>query len=178
MKKESLKLIIFEGLAALFGILAFSFVFLPAYFENGQQDMSIFDMMVGNERIEGSPIIVLGLVMLILGIVCSIALLVLLLIKKSNDLITTIISITSIVLNLAGAIILTCSIFIVGLDKLNSELGLVQGSWGFLIGNFLVPIMALLSIICSYPGAMIILHHKDLEDKVKKEDKKEDKEVA
>lgn len=161
---ENIKLAILEGCSIISGILALIFVFVPAYFEDGRADMTTFQIMLGDDRLEGSPLIVLGFVCLILGIVASGVLLALLLLKKSNPLTTTLISIGSIVLTLIGGVILTCSIFIVGLDTLNSELGLVQGSWGFRAGFFLIPIFSLISIGLSYPSAMIILHHQDLRD--------------
>lgn len=163
--KENIKLGIFEGVSSLLAILSIIFTFIPAYFEDGREDMSIFQMMVGDDRTPFNGLLLFGFIMLIIGTLVAISLTVLHFIGKSNNLITTTLAIASIVLILAGATILTCSIFIVGLDKLNSELGLVQGSWGFKAGNFLVPIFALLSIGLSYPSAMIIPHHKDLEDK-------------
>lgn len=166
--KENIKLGISEAVASLLGLLAVIFTFIPAYFEDGQEDMSIFQIMAGNERVDSSPLLVFGFVFLIIGVVIAIALTVLLFLNKSNNVITTCGAIASIVTILIGAVILTCSIFITGLDKIHSELGLVQGSWGFLAGNFLVPISALLSIVASYPSAMIILHHQDLKDKAAK----------
>ena len=169
MKKinENLKLTIFQGIASLLGILSIVFTFIPAYFEESQPDMSIFQIALGNERIQTSPLLLFGFELLIVGVVLSLSLVVILLLKKGNDLIETILGVSSIVLILVGAVILTCAVFVAGLDKLNSELGFVQGSWGFLVGNYLVPIFALLAIGFTYPCAMIILHHKDLEDKKK-----------
>lgn len=169
MKKlsENIFLGIFQGVASLLGILTLVFTFLPAYFENDQPDMSIFQIMLGNERIPGSGLLVFGFVLLILGILASIVLTILLFSKKSNRLLTTILAVSSIVLTLAGAIILTCAIFISGLDKLNSELGFVQGSWGIRAGNILVPVFALLAAGFSYPCALVIPHHQDMADKEK-----------
>lgn len=169
MKKlnENIKLGIFEGVSALLAILSLVFTFLPAYFEDGRSDMSIINIMMGDERISSSPLLIFGFVLLVLGIVVTIILTILHFLNKSNELITTILGIASVVLVLAGGIILTCAVFIQGLDKLNSELGLVQGSWGFKIGNFLVPIFALVSVGFSYPSALIIPHHKDVAEKQK-----------
>ena len=53
---------------------------------------------------------------------------------------------------------------------MDSELGFTQGQWGFEIGMFLTIIFALISAAMNYPVAMIILHKKDLEDKIKKQE--------
>ena len=168
---ENLKYTISEGIALLFGILALAFTFLPAYFEQNRPDLSLFQIMLGDGRVGASPLLIFGFVLLIVGIITTLILLALLVLKKSNDIITTVMSVLSIVCTLGGAIILSCGIFISGLDKFNSELGFTQGYWGFKIGNILVPVAALLSVIASYPSAMIILHHKDLIDQQKRQGK-------
>lgn len=167
MKKlaENIRLGILEAIAAVFGILSIAFTSLPAYFEDGREDMSIIKMMMGDGRTNFSPLIMFGFIMLIVGVVCAIVLAVLLFLNKTNPKITTILAVVGILLMLAGAIILTCSMFILGLDKLNSELGFTQGVWGIKVGMILVPVMALLAIGFTYPSAMIIPHHKDIEEK-------------
>lgn len=47
--KENIKYGIFEAVASLFALLAFVFTFIPAYFENGFSDMSIVEIMMGND---------------------------------------------------------------------------------------------------------------------------------
>lgn len=167
MKKlnENIRLGILEAIATVFGILSIAFTSLPAYFEDGRDDMSIIKMMMGDGRTAFSPLIMFGFIMLIVGVVAIAVLTVLHFFNKTNPMITTIIGVVGIVLMLAGAIILTCSMFILGLDKLNSELGFTQGVWGIKAGMILVPVMALLAIGFTYPSAMIIPHHKDLSDK-------------
>ncbi len=167
MKKlaENIRLGILEAIAAVFGILSIAFTSLPAYFEDGREDMSIIKMMMGDGRTNFSPLIMFGFIMLIVGVVCAIVLAVLHFLNKANPKITTILAVIGILLMLAGAIILACSMFILGLDKLNSELGFTQGVWGIKAGMILVPVMALLAIGFTYPSAMIIPHHKDLEEK-------------
>lgn len=167
MKKlnENTKLIISEGVASLLGLLTFIFLFIPAYFESGKPDMSLFQIALGDERIQASGLLIFAFVMVLIGLIAMISLLILLILKKSNPIITTALSITGAVLLLAGAITMTCGIFISGLDKLNSSLGFTQGNWGIRPGNILVPIFALLSTAASYPAGMIILHHLDLRDK-------------
>ncbi len=170
MKKlaENSRLGIFGAVASLFGILSIIFTSLPAYFEDGREDMSIIKMMMGDGRTSFSPLIMFGFIMLIVGVVVVATLTVLHFINKTNAKLTTLLSIVGIILMLAGAIILTCSMFILGLDKLNSELGFTQGVWGIKAGMILVPVMALFAIGFTYPSAMIIPHHKDLADKGKK----------
>ena len=167
MKKlaENIRLGILSAVATVFGVLSIAFTFLPAYFENGRDDMSIIKMMMGDGRTEFSPLIMFGYVMLILGVVAIAVLTVLHFINKSTPTITTILGVIGIVLMLAGIIILACSMFIIGLDKINSELGFTQGVWGIKAGEILVPVMGLLAIGFTYPSAMIILHHKDVADK-------------
>lgn len=167
MKKlnENIRLGILEAIATVFGILSIVFTSLPAYFEDGRDDMSIINMMMGDGRTAFSPLIMFGFIMLIVGVLAIAVLTVLHFLNKTNPMITTIIGVVGIILMLAGAIILTCSMFILGLDKLNSELGFTQGVWGIKAGMILVPVMALLAIGFTYPSAMIIPHHKDLSDK-------------
>ena len=167
MKKldENTRLLISEGVAALLGLLTFIFLFIPAYFESGKPDMSLFQIALGDERIAASGALIFAFILVLIGLLTMISLVVLLAIKKSNPIITTALSVTGAVLLLTGAIIMTCGIFISGLDKLNSSLGFTQGNWGIRPGNILVPIFALLSTAASYPAGMIILHHMDLRDK-------------
>lgn len=167
---KNIKYIITEGIALLLGILTFVFLFIPAFFEDGQPDLSIFQIMLGNNRIAFSGLLLFGIILIILGIVTTAALIVLLILDKSNSMITTILGVASIALMLTGIAICSCAIFVSGLDKLNSSLGFTQGQWGIKAGNILVPVFGLLSIAASYPAAMIILHEKDLADKKKLEE--------
>lgn len=164
--KENIKYGIFEAVASLFALLTFVFTFIPAYFENGFPDMSIVEIMMGNDRIATSGLIIFGFVLLILALLISVTHSVLFFLNKTNDKITTILGIISGVMLLASSIILACSIFISGLDKLNSELGLVQGSWGFKAGTFLVPVAGLIALGFTFPSALIIPHKKDLKDQI------------
>lgn len=173
-KIKNLKYVITEGVAFILGLLAFIFVFTPAVFEDSHPDSSIFQLMLGDDRIAGSPILIIGFVCLIIGLVASLASLVLLLIKKNNNKLMTILSVTSIVTTLIGSGILASSIFISGFTEINSALGFNQGQWGVKAGTFLVPIFGLLSVISSYPAALVILHEKDLKDKAEKEIKTEE----
>lgn len=176
MKKlnENVRLGISQAVATLLGVLAISFTALPAYFENDRPDMSIIKMMMGDGRTPFSPLLMFGFILLILGVVCSLVLTVLHFMNKSTPLITTILAVTSLLLVLAGSIILACSILIVGLDKLNSELGFTQGVWGIRYGNILVPLFGLVAVGFTYPSALIILHQKDLEDEEKNKRKIKD----
>ena len=173
MKKinENIRLGISQAVATLLGVLAISFTALPAYFENDRPDMSIIKMMMGDGRTPFSPLLMFGFILLILGVVCSLALTVLHFMNNSTPLITTILAVTSLLLVLAGSIILACSILILGLDKLNSELGFTQGVWGIRYGNILVPLFGLVAVGFTYPSALIILHHTDLEDEEKTKEK-------
>ncbi len=162
---ENIRLGILSAIATVFGILSISFTSLPAYFENGRDDMSIIKMMMGDGRTEFSPLIMFGFIMVIVGVVTIAVLTILHFTNKSTPVVTTILGVAGIVLTLAGIIILTCSIFILGLDKMNSELGFTQGAWGIKIGEILVPVMGLFAIGFTYPSAMIIPHQKDVADK-------------
>ncbi len=170
MKKlnENIRLGIIQSIAALLSILTIVFTTLPAYFENDRPDMSMINMMMGDGRTSFSPLLMFGFILLILGAIVSVTLAVLHFLNKTKPSLTTILAIVSAVLILAGAIILTCSLFIVGLDKLNSELGFTQGVWGIKIGNILVPVFGLLAVGFTYPSALIIPHQKDREDKLAK----------
>lgn len=170
MKKitENLVLTIWEGFAFLFGLLAVCMCFIPAYFENGIPDKSMIDIMMGDSRLGASPLLIVAFIFLIIGLLLSAGLVALLILKKGNEKVTTILSIVSIALTLFGSVVLACAIFVSGLDTINSSLGFTQGNWGIRIGYILVPVFGLLAIVCSYPAAMIILHHKDLEDKARK----------
>lgn len=167
MKKlsENIKYCITSGIALLCSILTFGFLFLPAYFEDNQQDLSLANIAFGTDRVKTNGVLIFAFVLMILGVI-GLGYLIYLHAKKSGkDKIITITAIVSAILILVSGIILSLSIFVSGLEKLNSELGFLQGSWGIKIGNILVPIFTLLSVGFTYPSCMIILHHKDLEDK-------------
>ena len=160
--------IICEGVALLFGILTFGFLFTPAVFERDKPSLSMFQLATGADvRLEASPLMIFGIILICLSILATVALIVLLIVKKANSLIMTILSVTSIATILIGAAICSCALFITGFNTLNSELGFTQGQWGIEYGNILVPVFALLSIVASYPAALIILHQKDLKDVAK-----------
>lgn len=163
MKKlaNNIKLGIYESVALLFAILTLSFTFLPAYFEDGQKDLSLFNIMLGNTRINFSPILLIGFICIIVAVVIIIAIVALLFLNKISDKNLTILTIVSASLILIGSIILACAIFVSGLDKLNSELGFTQGIWGFKIGNILVPVFGILTAVVSYPAALVILSKQE-----------------
>ena len=174
--KENIKLFIFEAAAALCGILTIVFAALPAYFEADKADLSLLEMAFGSgDRIQSNIILILAFIMLVIGVVCALALAVfqILKLKFLNDKVITIMAIVSGVLILAGGIILTCGLFISGLDKANSSLGFTQGNWGIKSGMIITPIFTLISFALCYPSALIILHHKDLADKESKPANKE-----
>ena len=161
---ENKKLSIFEASAALCSLLTFVFCFLTCYHEADGFSLNMLQIAFGNDKTNAHGLLIFAFILLIVGVLVSIALSVLLFLKKSNDMLTMIGGILGGILNFAGGIILMCGIFITGLDKMISELGLVQGVWGFSVGFFLVPIFALATLVLSYPCGLIVLHHKDLED--------------
>ena len=161
---ENKKLSIVEASAALCSVLTFVFCFLPCYHEADGFSLNMLQIAFGNDKTNAHGLLIFAFILLIVGVLVSIALSVLLFLKKSNDMLTMIGGILGGILSFAGGIILMCGIFITGLDKMISELGLVQGVWGFSVGFFLVPIFALATLVLSYPCGLIVLHHKDLED--------------
>ena len=161
---ENKKLSIFETSAALCSVLTFVFCFLPCYHEADGFSLNMLQIAFGNDKTNAHGLLIFAFILLVIGVLVSIALSVLLFLKKSNDMLTMIGGILGGILSFAGGIILMCGIFITGLDKMISELGLVQGVWGFSVGFFLVPIFALATLVLSYPCGLIVLHHKDLED--------------
>jgi len=167
--KENFKLGIFEASASLTAVLTFIFLFLPCYHEADGFSLSMMQIAFGNTKTEANGLLIFAFILLVVGVLASIALTVLLFLNKTNEMLTMILAIVGGILVLAGGVILMCGIFITGLDKMISELGLVQGVWGFSIGFFLVPIFALASLVLSYPCGLIVLHHKDLADAKPKE---------
>lgn len=167
--KKNLRYIISVSLGFVLNLLTLIFVFLPAVFEEGQPDSSIFNLMLGNEKLPGSPILIIGFVSLIIGVIITLTTLTLLLLNKSNSKLLTILSVSSIATILIGSAILTCAIFISGFTELNSALGFNQGQWGIKAGTFLVPIFGLLSVFTLFPSAVVILREKDEADKEKAE---------
>lgn len=161
------RLFIYQSLAALCALLTFIFTFIAAYFEADKADLSLAQMAFGVEdRLPTNAVLVLGWILIIIGMLLSIALCVLLLLKEERkiEVLLTVGGIVSGLAILAGGIILACSIFVTGLNEVNSSLGFTQGNWGIRAGNILVPLFALISFILSYPSAMVILHRKDQED--------------
>ena len=161
---ETKKLGIFEAAAGACALLSFIFCFLPAYFEEGRANQSIFHMA------GVSPVLWIGIIALILAFLLSFGLAALLFLGKANDKITTILSISAGILALAGGILLALSLFVCGYDKSNSQLGFTQGAWGIKIGTILVPVFALLTFFLSYPSALISPHHLDLQDRASKKE--------
>ena len=174
--KENIKLSIFEFAAALCGILLVIFCLLPSYIESGGFTLTDFQLIFGNERTEISGLLIFGFILVAISIIVSIGGGILLLLNKvDSDLKTMIIGIVGAITILGGGIIITCAILITGLDKANSELGLIQGNWFIGIGNYLVLISALLGFGLSYPAALTLLHHKDQKDSPHKKNVVEEK---
>ncbi len=169
--KENVKLSIYEGVAALASLLVLLFCFLPAYSESEGLVLTDMQLIFGNIRTEANPLLICAFIIVILALLVNIAGAVLTFLGKTDDKISTIFGITGAALVLIGGIILTCSILITGLDKANSELGLIQGNWSIGVANFLVVIFSLISAGFNYPSALIILHHQDLADKNRKAQK-------
>lgn len=164
---ENLRLFIFQSLAALSAILTFVFTFVKAYFEADKADLSLAQMAFGVEdRLPTNGLLVFGFILIIIGILLSVALCAVLALKSEKDaeVILTIGAIISGFAVLIGGIIMACSIFITGLNESNSSLGFTQGNWGIRAGNILVPVFALITFILSYPSALVILHRQDQED--------------
>ena len=116
-------------------------------------------MAIGVEdRLPTNGILIFGFILIAIGMIVAIGLTILLIIKDSKE-IEKILTI--------GGIVSGLSILVGGLNESNSALGFTQGNWGIKAGNILVPVFALVTFICSYPSACVILHRKDQEDKLK-----------
>ena len=166
--KENQKIGIFESVALFSGILSLCMMALPAYWETGKDSITLLQMVFGNDRLDFNSFLLLGMILLIIGSAVAAIVAVICFTKKSySEKTLTILGIVSGIFFLASAIILALGIIITGLDKENSELGLIQGNWGIGIGNILVPLFGFISFVMSYPASLIILHHKDLKDKKK-----------
>lgn len=164
--KENVKLGIYDFVSAFLGMLAIIFLSLPSYIESDSITLTGFQLVFGNTRTDFNGLLFFGFLLLLLGILVILTAGVFQMLNKFNSpLFTTIFGIVAAVCILAGGIILTCAIPITGLDKANSELGLVQGNWSIGPSNYLVLIFSLISFGFCYPSALIILHHKDLADK-------------
>ena len=161
---ENIRYAIWQAAASLFGILAFIFLFIPAIWNDkmGDDSPAISLMQLTSDS---GGIMYLGIICIILGTVASLALTVLLFINKSNEKLTTGLAIGSIVTILIGAVILACSFLYAKGFTDYTALSLNQGVIKFEAAYFLVPVFGLLTIVASYPSAMIILHHQDLVDK-------------
>ena len=169
----SIKYRIFQGLAVLFALLTLIAIFLPAFFADSGEHYSLFALIFGNEKSSFQIGMLFGFIFLVIAILVDIAILVLSLLKKLEDKLATILGISGIVLVVLGGILLGVGPFYPNgiISAMDSELGFTQGQWGFEIGMFLTIIFALISAAMNYPVAMIILHKKDLEDKIKKQEK-------
>jgi len=173
--KENLKLFAFESSAFICGLLALIFSFTPAYFEADKPDLSLFQLAFGmSDSLSPNFILIMAFILVVIAVICGLALVVLLAIKPKEKIekITTILAIVSGLFILIGGILLACGLFIQGLTESNSTLGFTQGNWGIKAGNIVVPILALISFILSYPCALVILKRKDSEDKALKVAKK------
>lgn len=166
---ENKKLAIFESAASLTSLLAIISCAFPAYFEEGKADQSIFHMAGVN------GVLFIGIALLAIALGTSIYLSVTLFLNKIKPNMTMILAAAAGVAVIVGGIFLAFSLFVCGYDRLNSELGFTQGAWGIRAGTVLVPSFALLTLILSYPAALIVLHHKDLEDAGKKAPEAKDK---
>ena len=161
---QNKKLAIFEGISGLCAILAFVFCFLPAYFEEGKEDQSIFHMA------GVKPVLWIGLILLLVAGIASLLLAFLLFKDKIDHKKTMVIAIISGLSCLVAGILLSLSLFVCGYHKANSELGFTQGVWGVKIGTILVAIMSLASFVLSYPSALVVLHDLDMKDHEKKKE--------
>ena len=166
--KENVKLLIWQGIASVGLILALIFVFaLPAFFlTGGERVITTFEMLT-NAHGDGvaSGGMVFGLILLFIGLLSSLTIVVLLILKINKPLITMILGIVSGLSSLVSGLLLGLGYFVSGLSETNPIIGFNQGEIGFMAGTFLVLGFAILGFICSYPAALIVLHHKDLADK-------------
>lgn len=166
--KENIKLLIWQGAASLALVLALIFTFaLPAFFlTGGERVITTFEMLVNAHGDNvASAGMVFGLIFLFLAIIASLAIVIFLILKKDKPIITMILGIISGVSALASGLLLGLGYFVSGLSETNPIIGFNQGEIGFMAGTFVVLGFALVGFICSYPAALIVLHHKDLADK-------------
>jgi len=160
---ENKKLAIFEFCAAFSGLLVLLFLALPSYVESSGYILTGFQLVFGNERMGANGVLILGFLLVLLSVLLALAGGILKVLNRlPSDRLTMILGIVQALFFLAGGILLTCAILITGLDKANSELGLIQGSWSIGVSNYLVLVFTLVATALSYPCAMIILHHQDL----------------
>lgn len=166
----NIKYKIFQGLAVLFSFLTFVALFFPAFFVDTGEHYSLFALISGTEKAAMQPLMIIGLIVLIVGVLASCAILLLNLLKKLNEKLATILGIGAIVCLVSGGVLLGAGPFYPNgiISVMDSELGFTQGQWGFEAGMFLTIIFAIIAAAMNYPTAMIIPHKKDLEDKVNK----------
>ncbi len=166
---EQKKVGIFESAAFLSGILSFAMLFLPAFWEKGKDSIPLRERIFGNDRIPFNGILFFAFLLLLLALLCSLTLSLFSFLNRFfNEKTVTALGISSGVFFLVSAIVLALGIILTGLNKENSELGLVQGNWGIGIGNILTPLFGFAAFCLSYPAALIIPHHLDIKDKEQK----------
>lgn len=167
----NIKYKIFQGLAILFSLLTLIALFIPAFFVDTGEHYSLFALILGTEKAAFQPFMLIGFIVLLIGICAEIVILLFNFLKKLNNKLATILGVSSALLILLGGILLGVGPFYPNgiISVMDSELGFTQGQWGFEAGLFLTIIFALIGVAMNYPTAMIILHEKDLQDKVKKE---------
>jgi hypothetical protein len=167
--KESKKLAIFEGLAFVAALVAIIGCAFTAYAEGSDVAITMFQLIFGSERTDPNLFVIIGFALLILSALVSLTATVLCLLEKYyKDFVIMILGIAGGASALVGGILVGCAILLTGLDKQNSELGLIQGNWSLGLANFLVPLAGLAALILSYPAALIMAHHADLKDKDEK----------
>jgi hypothetical protein len=176
--KENIKLGIYEGAVALAALLVLVFCALPSFVCSGYT-LSHYQLIFGYTGKGPNGLLIFGFILVVLSFFIALAgsLLSFLdkrsIVRLSDDKTSMIAGIAGGLFLLAGGILLTCAILITGLDKENSELGLIQGNWSIGPSNYLVLVFTLIGFAASYPSALVVLHHRDLLDKNNKKTAKE-----
>ena len=160
--KENIKLLIFQGIATVFIMLALIFTFaLPAFFLlGGERVITTFEMII-NAHEDGviSGGMLFGLILLFISLLASTAIVVLLLIKKDKPVTIMILGIISGICALASGLLLGLGYFVSGLSESNPIIGLNQGEIGFMPGTFLVLGFAIIGFVLSFLISLIATHH-------------------
>lgn len=165
-KKKNLSLIICESLAFLLTTIALVSIILPAYTAGTETSYTLAQLVFGTSLVvDFNPWLIFAFSLLIISSLTSLLNAVNLLFKVLDDeMITTILGIVGGLFSLVGGSLLACSVLITGLDKLNSELGFIQGNWAFGIANYLVFAFSFFSFCISYPAALVIPSRLDKKD--------------
>lgn len=166
--KENIKLLIWQGVASLGLLLSLIFVFAsPAFFLQGGERVITTMEMITNAHGDNvmSLGMMIGLILLFIALIASIANTVFFALNSYKPVITMILGIVSGLCALASSLLLGLGYFVSGLSESNPIIGLNQGEIGFMTGTFLVLGFGLVGFVASYPSALIVLHHKDLADK-------------